>query len=118
MDDLVDKLHATWLAAGRSNDDFLQCIGTPHELHPHEEYLAARAGITLPADFLKTTKALLGEPTFDELLSTLKALAIEPSVPKALNPNGLFAFRVCQALRASVDLPRIQPISDSARRAL
>lgn len=118
MDALINKLHATWLAVGRSNNEFLQCIGTPHELHAHEEYLVQRARLTLPAEFLGTTKALLGEPTFDELLSSLKALAIEPSTPEALNPNGLFVFRVCQALRASVDLPRIRPISDSARRAL
>jgi hypothetical protein len=119
MDALIDKLHAAWLAADRDNDEFLRRVSQGFSLHEHESYLVQRAGITLSEAVLRAAKALIGEPAFDEILSSLKAAAIEPVAPQPQNPNGLLIYRVCEALRGQHDvLPRPKPVSASGLRAL
>jgi hypothetical protein len=119
MDPVIEKMHATWLAAGHSNDEFLRRISQEVSLHAHEEYLVQRAGITLPDSILCAAKSLLGESVFDETLSSLKAHAIEPAASPVHNPNGLLIYRACEALRRQHDaLPRHKPVSASSLRAL
>jgi hypothetical protein len=117
MGPLLDKLHATWLAAGHANEEFLQRVGSSSDLHSHEEHLVQRAGITLPKSLLRAMKSILGEQIFDETLSCLKSHAIEPAALRIHNPDGLLIYRACEAIRRNGVLPRPEPLSASAKKA-
>jgi len=105
--DVMAKLRNAWATAGRLMPDYDARVSRPEELHDHEQYLITKAGIKLRPEFLATCKALLGEPQFDAILSDLKRSQIEPAAPAITSPDGLFIFRVVEALGscASPKLP-------------
>lgn len=108
--DTERKLQAAWLASGRSAAEFERRIARPEALHPHEEYLVERAGIDLPQSCLGACKALIGEQDFDEILSALKASAIEPSAAPVHSPSGVFLHRAGEALsRGNPEAP-VRPV--------
>ncbi len=102
-----EKLRDAWVRAGRAVADYEARLSHPETLHDHELYLVAKAELTLRPVFLEICKALLGEPQFDAILSDLKRCRIEPAAPAVTSPDGLFIFRVIEALGhcASPKLP-------------
>lgn len=116
MDSLIEKLHLAWIGSGRDDAEFKQYVSSIKKLHVHEEYLLIRSGVTLPVEFLETAKSLLGEPAFDQILSSIKALVIEPGAMCVRNANGLLIYRICLAIHTPDALPPSLRMSNSDRK--
>lgn len=97
----IARIREVWIRAGRSTTDYESRVSRPETLHDHELYLVGVAELTLRHEFLEVCKALLGESQFDAILSDLKRSQIEPAATVVTSPDGLFIFRVIEALGPS-----------------
>jgi hypothetical protein len=100
------KLRAHWLESGRPIEAFNQKLKNNFSLENYQEELLERAQIRLEGNerFMQMALSLLGRNKFDEQVSEVKSMVLEPGGVSLKNPTKMFISQVCKTLATPIIL--------------